>query len=385
MVILFHYPWDYSCDYVREIARELSAYVPVVLHNPYYLYTLRNLLVSKSARRDWLRPFTDRRYTYIPSVGFLPFQHLPVVRRINEAVNAAVFRLAYLMRFGRRNPVFWYFSYEAAGYLPFMRRAALKVYDRPDHFASVVPAEDAIMKLQDTMLMAASDAVLVNSPYSRSYAARHAERVYRMPWGYNGRLFAGRRRPTPAPVIARIRHPRIGIVGHLDYRTDHRLLYEVAHRHPQWQFVLVGAEADYFPAQAQTLDYDVWRKRIRELRNVTAVGQVAKRDVPAYIAGLDVCLILYDPGQEANLGVNPMKLYEYMALCKPVVSTPLPAVMEYRPLVRIAGSAQAFGRAISEALRHPLSPAQVLESRRIARENSWKKRVREICDVLSIG
>lgn len=57
------------------------------------------------------------------------------------------------------------------------------------------------------------------------------------------------------------------------------------------------------------------------------VGKVSFEDLPAYIACADICLL---PAYNNIIMryIVPIKLYEYMAMKKPVVSTELPGVME---------------------------------------------------------
>ena len=55
--------------------------------------------------------------------------------------------------------------------------------------------------------------------------------------------------------------------------------------------------------------------------------------------------------QEFVKGSNPMKLYEYLAMGKPVVSTPIPAIEIYSPIVKIGRNDQEFEEKIKECLR----------------------------------
>ncbi len=48
------------------------------------------------------------------------------------------------------------------------------------------------------------------------------------------------------------------------------------------------------------------------------MGYVARQRVPALVAGFDVCLAPFLTGAVAD-SVSPLKLYEYLALGKPVV------------------------------------------------------------------
>lgn len=89
--------------------------------------------------------------------------------------------------------------------------------------------------------------------------------------------------------------------------------------------------------------------------------------------GFDVALM---PFVEDELAAhsNPLKVREYLAAGLPVVSTPVPEVIQLG-LCRIASGKDAFVEAVRAALTDPLSRAA--RSRSIATE-SWEARVEEI-------
>lgn len=66
------------------------------------------------------------------------------------------------------------------------------------------------------------------------------------------------------------------------------------------------------------------------------------RRCPQYLAHFDVCLNLFAPS-DLSKDVSPLKFYEYLATGKPIVSTPQPEqVLQYAPLIHIAGDCDAF-------------------------------------------
>ena len=73
-----------------------------------------------------------------------------------------------------------------------------------------------------------------------------------------------------------------------------------------------------------------------------------------------------------------MKLYEYLAMGKPVVSTPIPAIEIYSPIVKIGRNAQEFEEKIKECLRMKDNKEEIKKRQKIARENSWEKKVKKM-------
>src|SRR5262245_60717868 len=128
--------------------------------------------------------------------------------------------------------------------------------------------------------------------------------------------------PVP-PDIAKIARPRFGFVGHIHYWIDLKLIRFLAQRRPDWSFVLIGPTHPMAGAQ-----------ELKGVPNVHFIGQKPRGEIPAYMKAMDCCLNPYIPGELAE-HVSPLKLYEYLAAGKPVVSSEMPEAYKFRPHVRI--------------------------------------------------
>jgi len=107
--------------------------------------------------------------------------------------------------------------------------------------------------------------------------------------------------------------------------------------------------------------------------NVHQLGMKKVSELPAYLKGLDVCLMPYKVN-EATRNIFPLKLFEYMAAGKPIVATPIPAVMDYRDLLYVAGDPHSFTRLVERAIAEDDS---ALVARRVecARQHTWEAHV----------
>ncbi|GIJ49091.1 hypothetical protein Val02_59770 [Virgisporangium aliadipatigenens] len=211
----------------------------------------------------------------------------------------------------------------------------------------------------------AADLVLASSAALPSRLPRTRGPVVVLPNGCDLRRF------SPVGPVRRLTAtgPVLGYVGTVDERTfDGHLVSEVARMRPQWTFVLAG------PSTRGA------RALLRRLPNVRLPGPVAFDHVPALLRGCDVGLIPYRVGGRAD-HTHPKKFFEYLALGKPVVATPLPALVKRPGPVRIAAGPEAFAAAVAEALRD----SRVGQRRAAAARNSWTnrgKRLRGLLDGL---
>jgi glycosyltransferase involved in cell wall biosynthesis len=151
----------------------------------------------------------------------------------------------------------------------------------------------------------------------------------------------------------------VGYVGNIGWWFDSALLRAAAERLPHVDFIVVGP----------------FGNRVRRFQdgpsNVRVIGPVQYEQVPAYIESLDVGLIPFKPGPITEAS-DPVKLYEYFALGKPVVATHLRSMERFDDghLLRIARTPSEFAEAIEYFLAHD-SKAWQASRKQVAQQNSW--------------
>jgi glycosyltransferase involved in cell wall biosynthesis len=111
---------------------------------------------------------------------------------------------------------------------------------------------------------------------------------------------------------------------------------------------------------------------LRREPNVRIIGPVTQESVPDFIASFDVCLAPFRPGA-VRRAVNPLKVYEYLALGRPVVATPLESLVggPIAGQIRFAEGPEAFVAAIRDALSAD-SPSAQAARREAVRPFSWE-------------
>jgi len=132
------------------------------------------------------------------------------------------------------------------------------------------------------------------------------------------------------PLQARIAHPRLGYCGMIDERINLELIEEIAKRRPDWNIVMAGPTTGIAAGSLPRRDNLHW------------LGRQGYDELPALIAGWDVCLMPYSLN-DATQSISPLKTLEYMACGKPVVSTSIRDVVEdFGQVIRIADTAEGL-------------------------------------------
>ena len=176
------------------------------------------------------------------------------------------------------------------------------------------------------------------------------------------------RRPHDLPSG---RRPIVGFVGALYDWLDWTLVQSVAERLPDVDFVFVGprsrrSRSDLLPRSS----------------NVHLLGHRRYEDIPAYLRAFDVCWIPFKEDRITQ-AANPVKVYEYLAFGKRVVSTPLPDVESFQGFVSVGRSPAGIADVLSAELRS--SPHDSRDRVSFAKANSWDARASEyLCFLESV-
>ncbi len=267
---------------------------------------------------------------------------------------------------GIRRPLLWVHCPAGALLIDKISHTAL-VLQRTDRFEAFPEADPHVVGRQIARLKSAADLVVYCNASLMDEERGEVARQVLITHGADLDMFirAGdTARPDPADVGA-LKHPRVGFIGGIDAHTfAPGLFIETARRLPDVAFVLIGGCS--LP--------DGWC----QLANVTMVGRKPYDDVARYMAAMDVLIMPWNDSSWIK-ACNPIKLKEYLAVGRPVVTTDFPALAPYRDLVRVAATPEQFAAEITAALAQPFDAA--MARHRIAHE-SWDTKARHLYDEL---
>lgn len=169
-------------------------------------------------------------------------------------------------------------------------------------------------------------------------------------------LAASQARPEDVPRTGR---PTVGFVGALYEWIDWEMIADVAAQNADIDFVFVG------PHDGRG---DI--ERIAYLPNTHLLGPCAYDRVPAYVNAFDVCWVPFKQ-DEIGLAANPVKIYEYLALGKPVVTTPVADTDRFGGVVTVARDAHEMAAGLHGALHERNGATDRIA---FARANTWRER-----------
>jgi glycosyltransferase involved in cell wall biosynthesis len=359
----------------HHMAAELSRWLPVVyLDSP-------GLRAPAATGRDLRklvrigigsasRPVKIRSDFWHGTVPQLPYRRAPGVGWLNRQVGSWAAKRA-MTGIRCRGWISW-FVVPHLGALAHKLGEQFCVYYCVDDYAAHPGVDQEVVTALDRQLAARADQVFV-APASIVDAKKAINpNTEYSPHGVDAELFGRACDPeTPVPPIAkRLRRPVIGFFGLVAEWVDLELIAFMARARPGWSFLLVGHVA------ADT-------SALTGVGNVTLVGPQPYASLPGWAKSFDVALIPYrDVRQTRN--ANPLKLREYLAAGRPVVSTPNSDVERFRDWVKVAQSGPEFLAQVEAALSE--DSAERARARRSAVASlTWTARAQSVLEIVGRG
>ncbi len=290
-------------------------------------------------------------------------------RLLNEAISRRHI-LSVAGGLGIKDPVLWLNPYSAAHMAGAMGERAM-VYDITDDWALAPSFSDSERKLiigQDRALCERANLVVVCSEALAESRAATCKNLLLLPNGVDNAHYAAIPDTTRK---GRWQSPVFGYTGtiHAD-RFDTELAAGLARSFPTGSVVLVGPD-HLTPAE---------KNRLALCGNIHVTGPVSYERIPEVMSEFDVCIVPHVETGFTN-SLNPLKLWEYLASGKPIVSTRVAGFNSYPNLCRIASGVDAFVTACGEAMAEngAARPARRAE----ARKHSWERRLDVLLDALA--
>ena len=287
----------------------------------------------------------------------LPVHHISWARNLNELMlKYQIQRLTKKLQLTA--PVIWVACPAACDTAIKMEKAKL-VYQRTDRYEDDPNVDRDTIARYDKKLKANSDITIYVNKLLYDEEAAECKKALFLDHGVDYEMFATAEKDSEKPVdIAEIKKPIAGYFGALDgHKLDTGFLEAVADQLPDISFVFIGKPS---------LDCSGLSSR----KNIWMLGQKAYEQIPNYGKCFDVAILPWKINKWTE-AANPIKFKEYLALGKPVVSTPaFSELQQYNDVVYEANSPKKFAECIQKAYVED-NPELVKKRRQKVAHNSW--------------
>ena len=168
------------------------------------------------------------------------------------------------------------------------------------------------------------------------------------------------------------RKPIIGYYGALASWFDYELVKHLAQNKPNYNIILLGIKYD------DSFD----KAGLEKYSNIYFLGSKSYDLLPNYASKFDVCTIPFLIN-DITQATSPLKLFEYMALGKPIVTTAMNECKKYES-VMIANTKDEFVELIDKSINiskeHNIDYFNLLNKE--ALENTWEEKAKLIINML---
>ncbi len=175
--------------------------------------------------------------------------------------------------------------------------------------------------------------------------------------------------PLPADLDG-IKSPIVGYAGKMQEMLDIEAIELAVKNLPHINFVFIGQQLN-----------PKWVQHLWQYPNVHYLGDKPYSLLPQYLAAFDICIIPYSI--ERQHGVDPIKFYEYLAMGKPIVTTDIGGVADFReyPQVRIAQTAEQFVAGVRQMI-NLIQTDQPFDTKPVPPDYLWKTKADQIIQAM---
>lgn len=368
-LVVFGEDWGAHPSSTQHLMKQLCAETPVIWLNSIGMrrpkLTLKDMRRAVGKLSAMLRPSGFPESTGDPAAkqapsAFLNPRTLPlpgsaIARRINGYSLGSQVRQT-LQRLELDKPILWLSLPTAVDAVGKCGESAV-IYYAGDDFSALAGVDHGPVERMEAELAEKADVIIAASA---TIAKRFApDKTFIIPHGCDTALFSS---PQPSAADLTGDRPVAGFYGSINSWLDQDLLIHAAQRLPDWRFLMVG--------QVET---DV--SRMQAVPNIEFTGRKPHSELPRLSQHWQASLLPFRDTRQIR-ACNPLKLREYLAAGRPVVSTRFPAVEEYSNEVTICDHRDAFVAGIENALRSDTEGA-LARQERVSRE-TWQARAGEV-------
>lgn len=286
----------------------------------------------------------------------LPVHHISWARPLNELLLRRQIE-NIVRKLEIHEPIIWVACPAACDVAINMKKSKL-IYLKTDVYEEFPNVDIELIRKHDLRLKAIADMTIFVSRALYDEELGQCRKAIYLDHGVDFQLFASAAQDPYKPEdIAEIPKPIVGFFGEIaDYTVDIGFIEKVTDYLPGKSFVFVG-------------EVSVDCSGLSAKENVWMLGKKPYEEIPHYGKCFDVAIMPWRQNRWIEL-CNPIKLKEYLALGKPVVSTPFSELQGFRDVVDETRNPEDFAEGIRKALVED-SPRRVVARRKKVETSTW--------------
>ena len=255
-------------------------------------------------------------------------------------------------------------------YAPLAERFAgvPRVYFAFDPYQCYTGWDPAVVAAGEKQMLTHCDASFAISPALADDFRKLTDRpVFIQPNGVSKIFLAAFDRPLPPPDdLPTGGPPVVGCVGQISRAYDWDLLSELVPARPEMRFAFIGPIFDEGPDFRPRID------RVFNMPNVRWLGPRPHADLPSYINRFDVCLnpLRVEPCNDRR---SLLRLYDYLASDRPIVSTAVASALDHRPYIVVGQTVAELAALLRRAAAGQLVHDRIARKAYV-RTHGWERR-----------
>jgi len=296
----------------------------------------------------------------------IPLHRFGLVRVLNRGLMRWQLR-RMLRKLGVERPITWFVVPHLAGVVGALGEQ-LSVYYCIDDYASLPDVDPVAVRAMDDELTRRAGLVFVASETLLEAKRRLNPESHLSPHGVDYHHFVRAQDPELAipQDVAGLPRPIVGFFGLIERWIDLGLIAWLAEQRPGWTFLLIGRLA-------------VPEAEAPRRPNIVYLGRRPYEALPAYGKVFAAALIPYHLTPQV-LHANPLKLREYLAMGKPIVSVSTPEIDRFAAHVRIGRSREEMLAHLDAAVAGGLAPEALRAQTALASTMTWDANLRRVLE-----
>jgi len=252
------------------------------------------------------------------------------------------------------------------------------VYEYVDEIHEDLVGDVASKLLQKHKEVLADERILISTTAQKLFNEVKKVREYNFSLVTNGvdiNHFIINKEDVPKEIseIVNSKKPIIGYFGAFAKWFDYNLVKKISEAFPNAHLLLIGWDYD------GTLSFS----GIKKLNNVTVIGPIKYDRLPNFSKYFSVSTIPFLVNAITE-STSPVKLFEYMAIGAPIVTTGLPECRKYKSVL-VSENHNEFIENIKKAFALKKDDQYRALLKKEAEENTWVKKAQQIDELIEKG